>query len=97
MRRKAKPEEEMPVDEYYETHGVLTEFIDEDSDLTLEETLRETILCGKRTRRLRELSIKIDSVYFQSIKKIAAMKGIPYQSLVREWLTEKIRKELKIA
>ena len=43
------------------------------------------------------MSIKIDPLYLQSIKKIASLKGIPYQTLVRQWLTKKIRKELKIA
>jgi len=41
--------------------------------------------------------MKIDPLYLQSIKKIAVRKGIPYQTLLRQWLTEKIRKELKIA
>ena len=41
--------------------------------------------------------MKIDPLYLQSIKKIATLRGIPYQTLMRQWLTEKIRKELKIA
>lgn len=82
---------------YYDTHGVLKDIVDEDIDLSLEDTLKKDILTGKRRRNLRNISIKIDPLYLQSIKKISTLKGIPYQTLVRQWLTEKIRKELKIA
>ena len=41
--------------------------------------------------------MKIDPLYLQSIKKIAAMKGFPYQTLMRQWLIRGIKKELKIA
>lgn len=70
--------------------------MDEDIKLVLDDALREDIITGKRKRRLRNISLKIDPLYLQSIKKIATLKGIPYQTLVRQWLTEKIRRELKI-
>ncbi len=96
MKRETT-KEEISAEEYYDTHGVLRDIIDEDIDFTLDEALREDIIAGKRKRRLRNVSIKIDPLYLQSIKKIATLKGIPYQTLVRQWLTEQIRKELKIA
>ncbi len=46
---------------------------------------------------LRNITIKIDPLYLLSIKKVATLKGVPYQTLVRQWFAEKIRKELKIA
>lgn len=85
------------VEEYYDTHGVLRDIIDEDIDLCLDEALKKDITSGKRKRTLRNISIKIDPLYLLSIKKIAVMKNMPYQTLVRQWLAEKIRKELKIA
>lgn len=88
---------ELTDERYYDTHGILGNILDEDIDLSLEDMLREDIITGKRKRRLRNVSIKIDPLYLQSIKKIAILKGIPYQTLVRQWLTEKIRRELKIA
>ena len=88
---------ELTDEEYYDTHGVLKDVADEDVDLSLEEALRKDILSGKRRRTLRNISIKIDPLYLQSIKKIATLKGIPYQTLLRQWLTENIKKELKIA
>lgn len=81
--------------EYYDTHGILADIIDEDIELTLDDALRTEILTGKRQRSLKNVSIKIDSLYLQAIKKIATQKGLPYQVLVRQWLIEKIRKELK--
>lgn len=83
--------------EYYDNHGVLSDITDEDIDVSLDNALKEEILSGRRKRKLRNISIKIDPLYLQSIKKIATMKGIPYQTLVRLWLTDNIRKELKIA
>jgi predicted DNA binding CopG/RHH family protein len=82
--------------EYYDSRGVLSEVIEEDVDIGLEDALREDILSGKRRRRLQNVSIKLDPLYLQSIKRIATSKGIPYQSLLRLWLVEMVRKELKI-
>lgn len=83
--------------EQYESKGILKNIIEKDIDIGLEDALKEEILSGKRKRKLKNISMKIDPLYLQSIKKIAVKKGIPYQTLVRQWLAEKIRKELKIA
>lgn len=88
---------ELPDEEYYDTYGILGDITDKDIDLSLDDALKEDIITGKRKRKLRNVSIKIDPLYLQSIKKIATLKGIPYQTLVRQWLVEEIRKELKIA
>lgn len=88
---------ELTNEEYYDAGGILKDIVNEDIDLSLEEALKKEILTGKRKRRLKNISMKIDPLYLQSIKKIATLKGIPYQTLVRQWLSEKIRKELKIA
>jgi hypothetical protein len=82
--------------EYYDTHGVLTEIVEGDIALGLEDALKEDILAGKRKRNLKNITIKIDPLYLLSIKKVATLKGIPYQTLVRQWFAEKIRTELKI-
>lgn len=94
---KTKIRKELTDEEYYDTYGILEDIVDEDIDLSLDDALREEIITGKRKRRLRNISIKIDPLYLQSIKKIATLKGMPYQTLMRQWLAEKIRKELKIA
>ena len=83
--------------EYYDAHEILGEIVDEDIALSLDDALKESIRSGRRQRKLRNVTIKIDPLYLLSIKKVATLKGIPYQTLVRQWFAEKIRKELKIA
>jgi len=87
----------MTDEEYYDKKGVLGEIIEEDIAMSLDEALAEDIVTGKRRRKLQNVTIKIDPLYLISIKKVATKKGIPYQTLVRQWVAEKIRKELKIA
>jgi predicted DNA binding CopG/RHH family protein len=87
----------MTAEEYYDKKGVLGEIIDEDIAISLDEALAKDIVTGKRRRKLQNVTIKIDPLYLISIKKVATKKGIPYQTLMRQWVAEKIRKELKIA
>jgi predicted DNA binding CopG/RHH family protein len=57
---------------------------------------RRQIIAGQRTRRLKNLSIKLDPAQIQALRKIATMKSIPYQTLIRQWLAEGIRKERRL-
>jgi hypothetical protein len=83
--------------EYYDKRGVLGDIEEGELALGLEDALRQDILLGNRKRKLRNITIKLDPLYLLSIKKVATKKGIPYQTLVRQWVAENIRKELKIA
>ena len=65
-------------------------------DIRLEEGLKEDIVSGKRKRRLKNISLKIDPFQIQTIKKLAKMKLIPYQTLIRHWLSENIKEELNL-
>ncbi len=95
---KGKPtRKRMTDEEYYDKHGVLSSIVEEDITLSLDDALKQDIISGKRKRKLQNITIKIDPLYLVSIKKVATKKGIPYQTLVRQWVAEKIRKELKIA
>jgi ribosomal protein S3AE len=87
----------MTEEEYYDKRGVLSEIVEGEVPLSLDDALRQDILSGKRRRKLQNITIKLDPLYLVSIKKVATQKGIPYQTLVRQWVAEKIRKELKIA
>jgi hypothetical protein len=82
--------------EYYERRGVLGELDEVPVEFALEEELRNQILTGKRTRRLQNISLKIDPTQIQALRKIATIKSIPYQTLIRQWLAEGIRKELRL-
>lgn len=94
---KTKTAKKLTDEEYYDKKGVLGEIIDEDVAISLDEALAKDIRTGKRKRKLQNVTIKLDPLYLISIKKVATMKGIPYQTLVRQWVAEQVRKELKIA
>ena len=81
---------------YYERRGVLGELENGTVEFVLEEELRRQILAGRRTRRLQNISIKLDPAQIQALRKIATMKSIPYQTLIRQWLADGIRKEFRL-
>jgi len=96
MKAKAATKK-MTDEEYYDKKGVLGEIIEKDIAISLDEALAKDIVAGKRKRKLQNVTIKLDPLYLMSIKKVATKKGIPHQTLVRQWVAEKIRRELKIA
>lgn len=96
MRKAARRVRETPA-QYYDRRGVLGEVIGRPVEFALDEELRKQILRGKRTRRLRNVSIKLDPAQVQALRKIATTKAIPYQTLIRQWLAEGIRKELNLS
>lgn len=79
---------------YYDNHDILDEIADEPVDLVLDERLRDEILSGKRKRKLKNITIKVDPLQVQAIKKLSTMKSIPYQTLIRSWLAEGIKSEM---
>jgi predicted DNA binding CopG/RHH family protein len=79
---------------YYEGKSILDEITDEPVNLSLGDTLREEILSGKRKRKLKNVTIKVDPLQIMAIKKLSNMKSIPYQTLIRHWLSEGIKEEL---
>ncbi len=81
---------------YYDQENILDEVMDEWITLAVEEGLRKDIRSGKRKRKLKNISIKMDPLHVQAIKKLATMKSIPYQTLMRHWLAEDIREELDL-
>lgn len=82
--------------DYYNQTNILDEIIDEPIELSLDEQLRQNILSGKNRRKLKNITIKIDPIQIRAIRKLATMKSIPYQTLIRHWLAEEIKKELKL-
>jgi predicted DNA binding CopG/RHH family protein len=81
---------------YYDRRGVMAELLDRPVDFALDEELRRQILTGARSRRLQNVSIKLDPAQIQALRKIATMRSIPYQTLIRQWLAEGIRRELRV-
>jgi len=80
--------------DYYEGRNILDEISDEPVDITLEGDLRQEIHSGKRKRKLKNVTIKVDPLQIVAIKKLSNMKSIPYQTLIRHWLAEGIKHEM---
>ena len=92
MRKKQEKDKEWK--DYYEGSNILDEISDEVVDFTLEDDLRQEILSGKRKRKLKNVTIKVDPLQIVAIKKLSNMKSIPYQTLIRHWLAEGIKQEM---
>ena len=80
--------------QYYDDRDILDEITDEPVNLVLDEHLREDIVSGKRKRKLKNITIKVDPLQVKAIKKLSTMKSIPYQTLIRSWLAECIKSEM---
>jgi len=79
---------------YYDERNILSEISDESVDLSLEDGLRQDIGSGKRKRKLKNVTLKVDPLQVMAIKKLSVMKSIPYQTLIRHWLADSIKQEL---
>ncbi len=82
--------------DYYDQANILDELLEKPVEFSLEEQLHHDILSKKRKRKLHNLTIKIDPLQVQAIRKLATTKSIPYQTLIRYWLSEEIKKELRL-
>lgn len=91
-----KKEEKKPKDwaSYYENLDLLREITGDRVALSLKEDLAHEIRSGKRRRKLKNVTIKLDPLQIIAIKKLSTMKSMPYQTLIRHWLAEGIKQEM---
>jgi predicted DNA binding CopG/RHH family protein len=82
--------------EYYDEKDILDELVTESIEFSLDEVLLKEIFSKDRKRKLQNVTIKIDPLHLRAIRKLATAKSIPYQTLVRHWLSEQIKKELNL-
>jgi len=82
--------------DYYDQANIFDELLEESVEFSLEEQLYHDILSKKRKRKLQNITIKIDPLQVRAIRKLATTKSIPYQTLIRLWLSEEIKKELNL-
>ena len=94
MRKNQEKSKEW--EDYYEGRNILEDISDEPADFTLKEDLRQEILSGKRKRKLKNVTIKVDPLQIVAIKKLSNMKSIPYQTLIRHWLAEGIKHDMDL-
>ena len=78
----------------YDREGVLGQIEEGPVEFALDEELRDQIKKGARRRTLKNVSIKLDAAQVVALKRIATQKAMPYQTLIRSWLAEGIRREL---
>jgi predicted DNA binding CopG/RHH family protein len=60
----------------------------------LDEDLRTVILSGRRHRETKAVTIRMDPYQVQALRRIATVKSIPYQTLIRHWVAMHIKEEL---
>jgi predicted DNA binding CopG/RHH family protein len=82
--------------DYYENRNLLEEIVEDPVEFSLDDELLRDILERKRKRKLQNVTIKMDPLQVHTIRKLATIKSIPYQTLVRHWLSDKIRQELNL-
>jgi predicted DNA binding CopG/RHH family protein len=66
-------------------------------EFSLDDQLLRDILNKKRKRKLQNVTIKMDPLQVNTIRKLATIKSMPYQTLMRHWISDKIRQELNLA
>jgi len=93
--RKRKKKGEKWAD-YYDRVDILEEIMEEPLEFSLDEQLLRDILEKKRKRKLQNVTIKMDPLQVHTIRKLATIKSMSYQTLVRHWLSDKIRQELNL-
>jgi predicted DNA binding CopG/RHH family protein len=81
---------------YYDQADILMELIEGPAEFSLDNQLLQDILDKKRKRKLQNITIKIDPLQVNTIRKLATIKSMPYQTLVRHWISDKIRQELNL-
>ena len=91
-----KKEKDKEWADYYDEVNILDELLEEPVEFVLGERLRRDILSKKRKRKLQNITVKMDPLQVRAIRKLATTKSIPYQTLIRHWLSQEIRKELNL-
>ncbi len=82
---------------YYDHTDILGELVEDPAHFSLDPNLQKEILSGTRVKKLKNVTIKMDPLQIQMIRKLAVTKSMPYQTLIRHWLSEKIKNELRVS
>jgi len=72
--------------EWIETHD-LSEYMDS------LEVVTEEIRVQRTPREKQSVGLDLNPKDLDAIKRVAKTKGIPYKTLIQNWLTEKLRQE----
>jgi predicted DNA binding CopG/RHH family protein len=71
-----------------------TEFVEdfEPVEIELSTELEDEILSKRELKK--QITLRLEPSQIDAVKKIAVKKGLPYQTLIRLWITERIRTEI---
>jgi len=71
-----------------------TEFIEdfEPVEIELSPELEDEILSKRELKK--PITLRLEPSQIDAVKRIAVKKGLPYQTLIRLWITERIRTEI---
>ena len=95
-RKKSSEDKSVDWAKYYDSGDILNEITDDKVELSLVDELREAIRSGQRKHKLQSITLKLDPLQVRAIKKLATMKSMPYQTLIRHWLAEDLKEELHL-
>ena len=94
MTKKRLPEFNSEEEEarFWDTHDTI-EYLDEFKSVEIEVTpeLEERILTKRELKK--QVTLRLDPAQIENVKRIASRKGLPYQTLIRMWITEAIQQE----
>lgn len=78
--------------EFWSTHSLM-DYIDETEPehLTLDPELQKKI--RQKARLKKRITLRLDHEQIEAAKEIAEEKGLPYQTLIRVWIVEGIKRE----
>ena len=77
---------------FWDTHDSI-EYLDEFKSVEIEVVpeLEESILAKRELKK--PVTLRLDPAQIENVKRIASRKGLPYQTLIRMWITEAIQQE----
>ena len=83
--------------EYFERHSVagIWDLLPEAHPGKLSAALKKKI-CGRQERLKPAISLRLDPEQIAAAKHIAARKSVGYQTQMRMWIAEGIRREAKL-
>jgi len=78
--------------QFWDTHDSL-EYLDplESAEVTVSPELEKKLLNKREFKK--PITLRLEPSQIEDVKKIANKKGLPYQTLIRMWIVEYIRKE----
>ncbi|MFA5138855.1 MAG: CopG family antitoxin [Elusimicrobiota bacterium] len=72
---------------------VLRDYYDRTSELEKEAPIKKVDLSFPKPRRL--VALRLEEETLEGVKKLAASKGLNYSTLMRMWITERLRTEVR--